>query len=517
MDHAGPIAVVARRGRDRDAIRQSVLEHLVYEVGKDPDHAVPRDWCVALSLAVRDRIVDDWIPTTQAVYRHDRKRVYYLSMEFLVGRLLGEAIGHLGIEDACRAALTELGADYDAALTTEPDPALGNGGLGRLAACFLDSMASLGVAAYGYGIRYEHGLFKQGFDDGWQIEEADDWLTVGNPWEFERPEVTYPIGFGGTVAAGADGCADWQPTEHVLAAAYDTPVAGRAGGHVNTLRLWAAKPKAVFDLEAFNRGNFMAAAERQVLAETLSRVLYPDDTTPAGQELRLKQEYFFTAASLMDLLRRFRVTHDDLTALPRYAAIQLNDTHPAIAVPELMRLLIDEHGVNFDAAFAIARGCLSYTNHTLLPEALERWPLELFGRVLPRHLELIAEIDRRAAAEVEASGTGVALDDVRVVDQAHVRMGNLAFVGCHKVNGVSALHTDLMRETVFAGLNRVYPDRIVNQTNGITPRRWLADCNPGLASLLRETIGDAWELDLEQLEALEPFADDPRSARASPR
>jgi starch phosphorylase len=498
---------VDQLGLDEAALRESILEKLIYAVGKDPDHAGARDWGVALSLAVRDRIVDFWLPTTRRTYEERRKRVYYMSLEFLIGRLLRDSMANLGITEQCRAALAGYGVDFSEVLESEPDAALGNGGLGRLAACFLESMSRLGIACYGYGIRYEHGLFRQSIRDGWQIEHAEDWLTMGHPWEFERRDVVYPIGFGGTVEAGPDGRMTWRASEQVLAKAYDTPVAGWQGAHVNTLRLWSARPAEALDLDRFNRGKFLEAAQQQILAETISRILYPNDSTPEGQELRLKQEYFFTSASLQDLVCRFLREHDDLASLSEHVAVQLNDTHPAIAVPELIRLLVDQHGMVFNAAVEITRGCISYTNHTLMPEALECWPLGLFGRVLPRHLEIIEQLNDRFLASLEP--TSVDRRELGILTDNSVRMGNLAFIGSHKVNGVSALHTELMKQTVFRGLHTVFPDRIVNQTNGITPRRWLYECNPGLTRLLTDTIGDRWVADLERIEAVAGYADDP--------
>ena len=471
---------IDRRGLDETALQESILEKLIYAVGRDPARAVARDWGVALSLAVRDRIVDCWLPGTQRTYEGRRKRVYYLSLEFLIGRLLRDSMANLGITEQCRAALASYGVDFSEVLESEPDAALGNGGLGRLAACFLESMSRLGIACYGYGIRYEHGLFRQSIRDGWQIEHAEDWLTMGHPWEFERPEVVYPVDFGGTVEAGPDGRTTWRASGQVLANAYDTPIAGWRGTHVNTLRLWSARPAEALDLDRFNRGKFLEAAQQQILAETISRILYPNDSTPEGQELRLKQEYFFTSASLQDLVRRFVYDHGALAALPEHVAIQLNDTHPAIAVPELIRLLVDQHGMAFDAAVEITRGCISYTNHTLMPEALECWPLGLFGRVLPRHLEIIEQLNDRFLAGVEPAT--IDRRELGILTDDSVRMGNLAFIGSHRVNGVSALHTELMKQTVFRGLHTVFPGRIVNQTNGITPRRWLYSAIPGSRS-----------------------------------
>jgi len=499
---------------EKEDFKRSILKRLVYSVGKDTDFAVPRDWCVALTLAVRERLMDRWMATTKQVYADDVKRVYYLSMEFLIGRLLADTMLNLGITDLCHAALADFGVDLDEILHEEPDAALGNGGLGRLAACFMDSLSTLGIAAYGYGIRYEHGLFRQHIREGWQIEEAEEWLIQGgNPWEMSRSEARYVIPFGGRVAAEAAPGNTWQPAERVVAVGNDMAIAGWKAKHLNTLRLWSSKPAQVFDLSRFNRGNYLEAAQHEVLAETLSRVLYPDDSTPQGRELRLKQEYFFTSASLQDLVRRFLSTHDDLSKLPEHAAIQLNDTHPAIAVPELMRLLTDEHGIDLKKAFQLTRECVSYTNHTLLPEALERWPLDLFRSVLPRHLQIIEQIDSFFVEDITARAVEVNVEDVCALDckdgnGGSVRMGNLAFIGSHRVNGVSQLHTDLMARTVFHDLHRIYPERIVNVTNGVTPRRWLYNCNEALSNLVTEAIGDAWVGDLTELEQLKPLADD---------
>ena len=487
---------------DAAALRRSIEYHLRYTAGKTPVAATLTDWRLAVSRAIRDLVIAPWFETTQRIYAEDRKRVYYLSMEFLIGRLLEDAVANLGLDERLRTIVEGFGVDYGALLADEPDAALGNGGLGRLAACFLDSMSTVGLAAYGYGIRYDHGLFRQSFQNGWQAEEAEDWLRQVHPWEFERPEASFPVHFGGSVST--DGTrTTWTPAETVLAAAYDTPVPGWRGRWCNTLRLWSARSVRAFDLEPFNRGDWMAAAAPSVLAETISRVLYPDDTSEQGRELRLKQEYFFTAASLADILRRLLAHHDDVARLPRAVAIQLNDTHPAIAFPELIRLLVDDHGQAFDDAVEIARGCLHYTNHTLLPEALERWPVHLMRRVLPRHMELIERIDAHHAASVRRP------DGVRVVDGGEVRMGDLAFIGARRVNGVSALHTELMKQTVFKDLHALHPGRIVNQTNGVTPRRWLYNCNPALRNLLTEAIGEGWVTDAERLRDLVPLADDP--------
>jgi glycogen phosphorylase len=482
----------------------SILRHLSYSLGKDPGHASRYDWRVALSLALRDLVVDVWFASTRRTYEEKRKRVYYLSMEFLIGRLTEDTAVNLGIEQGARRALEELGQDYDAVVGDEPDAALGNGGLGRLAACYLDSLATLGISAHGYGIRYEHGLFHQRFENGVQIETAEDWLAQRHAWEFERPEVAYRIQFGGEVITHS-GRAIWHPGDTVIASAFDTPVVGWRARWANTLRLWSAKPTELFDLAHFNRGDYLAASQHEALARTLSRVLYPDDTTENGRELRLKQEYFFTSASIQDILRRYRSEYDELDRLPERVAVQLNDTHPALAGPELVRLLVDEHGMDFDSAMEATQGCLSYTNHTLLPEALERWGEPMFARLLPRHRQIVDQIDEWHARKTAAKGGG----DVRIVASGSVNMGELAFVSAHRVNGVSELHTELMRKTVFSRLDELYPNRIVNQTNGVTPRRWLYTCNAPLRSLISETIGEAWTDDLEALSGLATYVDDP--------
>ncbi len=494
-------------------LKQAILAKLTYTIGKDPTRARGHDWYVATALAVRDRVVDSWMATTREVYETGQKRVYYLSLEFLIGRLLTDAISNLGLTEACRAALRELGVDFDEIKELEPDAALGNGGLGRLAACFMESMATLGVAAFGYGIRYDHGLFRQAIQDGCQVEFPEDWLDYGNSWEFERSEIAYQIGFGGWLVQGADGKPVWEPAERVLAVAHDTPLVGWQGRWVNTLRLWSARALEPMRLDAFNRGDHVAAFAHQLRSTSISRVLYPDDSTLAGQELRLKQEYFFVSASLQDLVRRHQQRHGDLRSLPEHVAIQLNDTHPALAIPELIRLLVDLHGFGFADAVEIARGTFGYTNHTLMPEALESWPVSLLERLLPRHMQIVFEINERHLAAVRSlPGGAPGLDrELSLIDEQHgrrVRMGHLAFVGSRKVNGVSALHSRLMAETVLEGLHRVYPDRITNKTNGITVRRWLMQANPELAALATEAVGEGWITDAERLAGLEPLLDD---------
>ncbi len=478
----------------------ATLRHLKYAMGKTPSHATVYDWRMALSYAVRERIMDPWFAATQQTYREGRKRVYYLSMEFLIGRLLEDAIVNIGLGEAAKNVIERQGLEFRAVMATEPDAALGNGGLGRLAACFLDSLSTIGCPSYGYGIRYEHGLFRQSFVDGRQVEEPEDWLSQQHAWEFERPEAAYEIGFGGEVRE-ADGRAAWEPAERVIAQGWDTPIVGWQGRWANTLRLWGARPVTLFDLASFNRGDYVAAAEPEALARTISRVLYPDDTTEHGKALRLKQEYFFTAASLRDILRRFRSEYRDLRKLPQKAAIQLNDTHPAIAGPELVRVLVDEHGLGFEEAADTAQATLSYTNHTLLPEALERWSEHLIGALLPRHMQIIGRIDELHARRNPSRRMAIRED-------GQVKMGDLSFVMAHRVNGVSALHTGLMKQTVFSELHRLHPERIVNQTNGVTPRRWILSANPRLSALITETIGRGWEDDLERLSELENHVGD---------
>lgn len=484
-------------------LRQSMLHHLRYTLGKTEEAASLYDWRMALSYALRDRIVDPWFAATRRIYAEKAKRVYYLSMEFLIGRLIEDAAVNLGLRDMAEEVLSEFGLSFRDVVEDEPDAALGNGGLGRLAACFMESMATLGLPAYGYGIRYEHGLFRQRFEGGRQVETPEDWLIQNHAWEFERPEAAYEIGFKGHVETH-DGKPLWVPGETVVASGHDTPVIGWQGRWANTLRLWSAKPTTLFDLERFNRGDYAAAAEPEALARTISRVLYPDDTTFAGKELRLKQEFFLTSAALQDILRRFLAHESDLRQLPNRVAIQMNDTHPAIAGPELVRLLSDVHGMPMDEAIETARACLGYTNHTLLPEALERWATYLVGTVLPRHMQIIEKIDswHRMTYPMRPHYTGI-------VKHHEVRMGELAFIMSHKVNGVSALHSELVRSTLFPDLHRLHPDRIVNQTNGITPRRWLKMANRPLSALITDTIGDGWEADLDKLRGLEAHVHDP--------
>jgi len=505
------------RHREISEMRDAIEQKLYYQVGKNRIAANNRDWYVATALAVRDRVVDGWHRSTDTTYASGAKRVYYMSLEFLIGRLLRDNLGNLGLSDVVRGALDELGVDFDAIRAMEPDAALGNGGLGRLAACYLESMSSLAIPAIGYGIRYDHGLFRQIVKNGFQQEYPEDWLELGNPWQFERPEIAYDIGFGGEVAmvSDSDSISEhvWHPAERVAAIAYDIPIVGWRARHVNALRLWSARAVDPIRLDAFNQGDHVGALSERARVEAISRVLYPSDETAAGQELRLRQEYFFAAASLQDLIRRHLKSFKTIETLHEKAAIQLNDTHPSIAVIELMRILVDIHKVPWSQAWDITRKTFCYTNHTLLPEALETWPVPLMERLLPRHMQIIYllnlmfldEVKHRHPDDVELM-TGLSL-----VDETHgrrVRMGNIAFLGSHKVNGVSALHTDLMRKTVFRDFNEMYPDRINNKTNGITFRRWLYQSNPGLTDLAVQAVGPDILDDAGLFAKLAPFADD---------
>jgi glycogen phosphorylase len=500
------------------ALRGAILDKLTYSCSKTPSNAGPYDWYLATVLAIRDRIVDRWLESEHRAERKHAKRVYYLSIEYLIGRLLFDSLINLRLLGTARAALASLDVDLDQLRKLEPDAALGNGGLGRLAACYMDSMAALGIPAYGYGIRYEHGLFKQEIRDGRQHELPERWLALGNPWEFERLEAEYSIRFGGSVEylnSGPDGTARglWYPTERVLAVAHDTPIAGWRGHRVNTLRLWSARSTTPVQLGAFNTGDVVGATAPRAQAEAISRVLYPSDATPAGQELRLRQEYFFTSASLQDIVGRHLRQFEDLRSLPEHVAIQLNDTHPAIAVAELMRILVDEHDHPWDEAWGITKATLSYTNHTLLPEALESWPVELLNRLLPRHMQIIYLINKLHLDDAVALGMTEPelLASVSLIQEGQdkrVRMGHLAFVGSHKINGVSALHTALLEKTLFHDLNRAAPGRIVNMTNGISFRRWLFEANPALTGLLTGSLGEAILDDADGLIALERFAED---------
>ena len=493
-----PIADQPATDDEVEQFKATVLAKLTVAIGKDTTEATGRDWFVATALALRDRIIHRWLAADRASLAQGRKRIYYLSLEFLIGRLLNDVVGNLRLTEVVRRALGDLGVDYNRMRAVEPDAALGNGGLGRLASCFMESMASLGLPTWGYGIRYDHGLFRQIIKDGWQQEYPEEWLSFLNPWEFERPEVTYDIFYGGrveTVATRTGAVREvWYPAESVRAVAYDTPIVGWRGAYVNALRLWSARAADPMRLDVFNLGDHVGALTEQARAEAISKVLYPSDATPAGRELRLRQEYFFVSASLQDLVQRHCRSYSAIYTLPHHAAIQLNDTHPSITIAELMRILVDLHNVPWDQAWEVTVAACAYTNHTLLPEALESWPVPLFERVLPRHLQIIYRINERhlaAATRVHSISKEVAAV-VSLIDEEdgrRIRMGHLAFVGSHRTNGVSALHTELLGKTLFADLATLYPGRVVNVTNGITFRRWLHQANPGLTQLLCEVLG----------------------------
>jgi starch phosphorylase len=507
-----------RRGLDAESLKRSFLNHVAFTQAKVPGFATPRDRYVALAMTVRDRLIDRWIATRRAYYSSpDIKRVYYLSLEFLMGRALGNSLVNLQLYNECYEALSELGHDLEELRDLEQEAGLGNGGLGRLAACFLDSMATLELPGYGYGIRYDHGMFDQRLRDGHQIEEPDDWLRFGNPWEIPRPEHTFRVQFYGRVEAYSDGPGPqryrWVDTHDVLALPYDMPVPGYANHTVNTLRLFSARSTNEFDLDYFNHGDYMRACEDKARAENITKVLYPKDDFVQGRELRVKQEYLLVSASLQDILARFSAQHDDWHLLPDRAAIQLNDTHPALAVPELMRLLIDRENLGWEEAWEITVRTFGYTNHTVMPEAMEKWPVSLLGNLLPRHLQIIYEINRRFLQEVSRRGPrdNGRLARMSLVEEGrepNVRMAHLAVVGSHSVNGVSSLHTDILKQRVLRDFHEHYPTRFNNKTNGVTPRRWLKKANPPLSYLITEAIGDGWVTDLDQLRELAPLADD---------
>ncbi len=515
-----------RRGRPSELavdivkLRNQILEKLTYSLARDRATASDHDWFLATAMAIREQIVERWAQPDDGP--SDEKCVNYLSIEFLIGRLLCDALTNLHQVKPLQGALADLGLDLNQLRDLEPDAALGSGGLGRLAACFMDSMASLQLPAFGYGIRYQLGLFKQILTDGWQHELPDDWLALGNPWEVARPELSYPVRFGGLVEylGGRDGTARglWYPAETMLAQAYDTPVVGWRGRHVNTLRLWHARAADPIQLRSFGHGHFGDALTARAKADAICQTLYPSDATPAGRELRLRQEYFFTSASLQDVVSRHLKAHPNLDSLPDKAAVQLNDTHPAIAVAELMRILVDDHEYVWEHAWRITRQTLNYTNHTLLPEALESWPVKLLNELLPRHMQIIYLINHYHLRQASARGITdmEAISSISLISEGNdkrVRMGHLAFVGSNRVNGVSALHTHLMRRTTFRDLNAALPGRIVNKTNGISVRRWLLQANPKLTELISDTIGNAFTDDIDTLGRLEAFANDPNFVR----
>jgi starch phosphorylase len=497
-------------------IIKSFLEHLEYTLGKDKYSASRFDIFNALAYAVRDRLIERWLDTQQAYYNSDNKRVYYISMEFLPGRSLSNSLINLGLLDDFREAVSSLGYDLDDICTEEPDAGLGNGGLGRLAACFLDSMATMSIPAYGYGIRYEYGIFNQRIVDGAQMEIPDNWLRYRNPWELDRQEHLHPVKFYGrvvevTIAGKARH--EWVDTEDVMAMAHDIPVPGYGKTTVNTMRLWSAKSTRDFNLKYFYEGNYIRAVEKKMLSENISKVLYPSDNIVEGRELRFKQEYFLASATVHDVLYRFKKTHSDLSHLPEKVAIQLNDTHPALAIPELMRVLMDLEGLAWDDAWPIVTRIFAYTNHTILPEALEQWPVWFFEQILPRHLQIIYAINERFLEEVEKRfpDDPGRLERMSLVEEhweRKIRMAHLAVVGSHSVNGVAALHTEILKTRIFPDFHEMYPERFNNKTNGITQRRWLKKANPQLAALINKAIGEKWTTDLFELEKLAPLVND---------
>ncbi len=498
-------------------LKEEIRKHMFSFLGKDITRAGIFDYFKALAYTIRERMAEHWIRTQRSYYDESAKRVYYLSLEFLVGRSLKNNVICLGMEEQVRQALAEMGQDFEEVTETEWDAGLGNGGLGRLASCYLDSMATLGIPAYGYGIRYEYGIFHQSIQDGWQVERPDNWLRFGNPWEYDRAGYLFPVQFHGQVRSYTDDAGRlryiWEGGEKVMAMAYDMMIPGYENGNVINMRLWSAKSSRDFNLEFFNSGAYLKAIEDKAKSENISKVLYPQDSFVEGQELRLKQQYFFVAATFHDITRRHLKHHQTFADLPQFVAVQLNDTHPAIAIPELMRILVDDHLMPWDDAWKVCVGTFAYTNHTVMPEALEHWPVDLMTRVLPRHMQIIYEINRRFLDEVRKShpGDDGLLSRVSLISEdfgKRVRMANLAVLGSHSVNGVSALHSDILKASTFSDFHALFPDRFNNKTNGVTPRRWLRQCNPGLAELITEAIGTGWLTRLERLQELRPFAED---------
>ena len=518
MDNFDSPFLYNRPSIDVEGVKKAIVYKLIFLIGRSPKEASQRDWLNATLHAVRDLVTEGWITTARQSRAEETRRVYYLSMEFLIGRTLSNAMIAEGIYDVAQKALAELNVDLEEIIEKEVDPGLGNGGLGRLAACFMDSLATLAIPAMGYGIRYEYGMFRQKIENGQQVERPDDWLEKGAPWEFMRPSKRFSIDFGGHIYFEGKKCI-WNPAEKVTALAYDQMIPGYKNDSASTLRLWSAHGGEVFDLAEFNRGDHLAAVATRSANQNLSRVLYPDDSTWNGRELRLRQEYFLVSASLQDILRRHLRTHGTLDNLADKVAIHLNDTHPALAIPELMRILIDLHGYSWKNAWDVTRRIFSYTCHTLMSEALETWPVEMMAKILPRHLQMIFEINDHFLEYVK---TYVTTDmefirRVSLIEEGHqrkVRMGWLSVVGSHKVNGVAAIHSDLMVSSTFADFARIYPERFTNVTNGITPRRWLAVANPKLAALFDQYIGSEWRCDLSQIEKLKAFADKGEFKRA---
>lgn len=499
------------------SIQDSIIHHLMSFQGRDPERSGPADIYKALAFTLRDVMVEKWIKTQKTFYAKEKKRVYYLSLEFLIGRSLGNSIINLGLFDEIKEAVEGLGYSMEEVREQEEDAALGNGGLGRLAACFMDSIATLKIPAYGYGIHYEYGLFNQQLINGYQVESPDNWLRYGTPWEFERTLPVFTIQFYGKVSTYLDdkGCyrSKWIDSKDVMAMPCDILVPGYKNDHVINMRLWAARASRELDLTHFGEGDYIGAVQQKVSSETISKVLYPPDHNYAGQELRLRQQYFFVAATFQDIMRRYKKKNDTFDKFPDRVAVQLNDTHPAIAIPELMRILLDLEGLGWEKAWDICTRTFAYTNHTLMPEALERWSVELIGKVLPRHLQIIYEINQRFLDLVSQQYPGdmEKLSRMSIIEEGYpkkVRMAFLAIVGSHSVNGVAALHTQLLKDRIFKDFDQFYPDKINSKTNGITPRRWLLKANPQLSELINSKIGTGWEVDLDRLRELEPYAED---------
>lgn len=518
MDNFDSPFLYNRPSLDVEGVKKAIVYKLIFLIGRSPKEASQRDWLNATLHAVRDLVTEGWITTARQSRAEETRRVYYLSMEFLIGRTLSNAMIAEGVYDVAEKALAELNVNLEEIIEKEVDPGLGNGGLGRLAACFMDSLATLAIPAMGYGIRYEYGMFRQKIENGQQVERPDDWLEKGAPWEFMRPSKRFSIDFGGHIYFEDKKCI-WNPAEKVTALAYDQMIPGYKNDSASTLRLWSAHGGELFDLAEFNRGDHLAAVATRSANQNLSRVLYPDDSTWNGRELRLRQEYFLVSASLQDILRRHLRTHGTLNNLADKVAIHLNDTHPALAIPELMRILIDLHGYSWQNAWDVTHRIFSYTCHTLMSEALETWPVEMMAKILPRHLQMIFEINDHFLEYVKTYVT-TDMDFIRRVSlieegyQRKVRMGWLSVVGSHKVNGVAAIHSDLMVTSTFADFARIYPERFTNVTNGVTPRRWLAVANPKLAALFDQYIGSEWRCDLSQIEKLKAFADKGEFKRA---
>ena len=504
------------KAQETERLKLVVMSHIEHGLGKDPAYSSTFDHYLGLSYTLRDKLMERWVKTQRSYYKRDVKRVYYLSLEFLTGRTLGNSMVNLGIEDKCTRAMESMGQRMEDIREAEWDAGLGNGGLGRLAACFLDSMATLGIPAYGYGIRYEYGIFYQKIENGYQLESPDNWLRYGNPWEIGRPNHLFPIHFYGRVSQYTDPKGnlrnEWTGTEDIMAMACDTPIPGYRNDNVITMRLWVAKATRDFDLKFFNSGNYIQAVEEKEKTECISKVLYPADHIMEGRVLRLKQQYFFVSATFQDIIRRYTKDGASFNDFANKVAVQLNDTHPAIAIPEFMRILMDIKGLSWEEAWQISLNTFAYTNHTVMPEALEKWPVSMFESLLPRHIQIIYEINRRFLIDVSKRfpGDPEKIRNMSLIEEGEekmIRMAHLAIVGSHSINGVASIHTEILRKRLFRDFYEMYPDRFNNKTNGITPRRWLKKANPPLSKLITEKIGDAWVTELGELKKIVPLAE----------